>query len=538
MASESKRHSVEKDKITLYTSWQHRLTHLLDRAGNTALVGGLKGLEKESLRILPNGDLALTPHPPALGSALTHPSLTTDYSEAQLEFITPPCADVQQTLDTLYELHAFVYRNIGDEILWATSMPCVVDGDASIPIATYGNSNVGRMRHTYRVGLDHRYGRLMQAISGVHYNYSLPTDLWPLLQEIEQDDRPLDAYQSDGYFRLIRNFQRYGWLVPYLFGASPAICRSFMTGRPHSFQDFDDCTLYLPYATSLRMSDIGYKNNAQAALGISYDSLERYVGDLSKAINTPDADYQALGVQVNGKWRQLNGNILQIENEYYSTVRPKNIARSGEKPSLALRDRGVEYVEIRAPDVNAYAPVGVDEPQLRFMEAFMLFCLLEDSPLVDAAERKEIEHNQALVTSRGREPGLMLRHRGQEISLQDWGLALLQPMAAIAECLDAATGGEAYQAGVALQQAAIRDSSLTPSARMLAEMRERKESFTAFALRLSRQYADDFRAMPLSTDKLSELQSLAAESLAEQVQIELADTVPFEEFLAQYFAQQ
>lgn len=252
----------------MYTSWQHRLNRLLAQAGSAALAGGLKGLEKESLRITLNGDLAQTPHPRALGSALTHPSITTDYSEALLEFITPPSADVRQTLATLYELHAFVYRNIGDEILWATSMPCVVDGDASIPIATYGSSNLGRMRYIYRVGLDYRYGRLMQAIAGVHFNYSLPADLWPLLREIEQDRRPLNDYQSDGYFRLIRNFQRYGWLIPYLFGASPAVCRSFMAGRPHSFEDFDDCTLYLPYATSLRMSDIGYKNKAQATLNI------------------------------------------------------------------------------------------------------------------------------------------------------------------------------------------------------------------------------------------------------------------------------
>lgn len=521
----------------MYTSWQHRLNRLLAQAGSAALAGGLKGLEKESLRITLNGDLAQTPHPRALGSALTHPSITTDYSEALLEFITPPSADVRQTLATLYELHAFVYRNIGDEILWATSMPCVVDGDASIPIATYGSSNLGRMRYIYRVGLGYRYGRLMQAIAGVHFNYSLPADLWPLLREIEQDRRPLNDYQSDGYFRLIRNFQRYGWLIPYLFGASPAVCRSFMAGRPHSFEDFDDCTLYLPYATSLRMSDIGYKNKAQAALNISYDNLESYVADLTRAITTPDPDYLAIGVKVDGQWRQLNGNVLQIENEYYSTVRPKCIARSGERPTLALRQRGVEYVEIRAPDVNAYNPVGVDESQLRFMEALLLFCLLEDSPRVDAAERQELEHNMALVTRRGREPGLRLRHRGRELSLRNWGLALLEPIEAIAEQLDAASGEQAYRAAVAEQREALLDPDRTPSARMLAEMRERGESFTAFALRLSRQYAEEFRAMPLADETVAELRRSASESLAEQERLEQADTLSFEEYLEQYFAQ-
>lgn len=522
----------------MYTSWQHRLNCLLDRGAATALAGGLKGLEKESLRVTPSGDLAQTPHPPALGSALTHPSLTTDYSEALLEFITPPFADVRQTLATLHDLHTFVYRNIGDEMLWATSMPCVVGGDASIPIARYGSSNIGRMKHIYRVGLDHRYGRLMQAISGVHFNYSLPTELWPLLQQIDGDQRPLQDYRSDGYFHLIRNFQRYGWLVPYLFGASPAVCRSFLDGRPHTFEDFDACTLYLPYATSLRMSDIGYKNKAQANLRVSYDNLSRYVDDLTHAIQTPDPDYMAIGVQADGEWRQLNGNVLQIENEYYSSVRPKSTIRSSEKPSLALRQRGVEYVEIRAPDVNAYAPLGVDEPQLRFIEALLVFCLLEDSPYVDAAEQAELEYNQAQVTRRGREPGLLLQHRGREIALKDWGLALLQPITVIAEILDAGNGGgDAYQSAVAQQRAALLNPERTPSARMLAEMRARKESFTAFALRLSRQYAEDFRARPLSPETQAALERAAADSLAEQARLESSDTLSFEEFLAQYFAQ-
>ncbi len=521
----------------MYTSWQHRLTRLRDLGGNAVLAGGLKGLEKESLRVTPSGDVAQTPHPPALGSALTHPSITTDYSEALLEFITAPFADVSDTLRSLRDLHVFVYRNIGDELLWATSMPCVVDGDASIPIARYGSSNVGRMKYVYRVGLDNRYGRMMQAIAGVHFNVSLPGHLWPLLQEIEHDRRPLADYQSDGYFRLIRNFQRYGWLVPYLFGASPAICRSFLQGRPHRFEDFDDCTLYAPYATSLRMSDIGYKNKAQAGLAVSYDSLDAYVDSLTRAIETPAPEYAALGVKVDGEWRQLNANVLQIENEFYSFIRPKNIVRSGEKPSLALRRRGVEYVEIRALDVNAYSPLGVDEPQLRFIEALLVFCLLEDSPVVTADEQAEIDHNQAQVALRGREPGLHLRHRGREIALKDWGLALLEPLAAIAEVLDAADGSDRYRAAVAAQREALLDPERTPSARMLADMRARGESFTALAMRLSRQYAEEFRALPLPPATEAALARAAADSLAEQARLEASDTLSFDEYLAAYFAQ-
>lgn len=521
----------------MYTSWQHRLNRLVEHGGDTILANGLKGLEKESLRVLSNGQLAQTPHPPALGSALTHPHLTTDYSEALLEFITPPLPETRQLLDFLRDLHAFVYRNIGDELLWATSMPCIVGGDASVPIAEYGTSNVGRMKYVYRVGLDHRYGRLMQAIAGVHFNYSLPSSLWPLLRDIDNDQRPLLAYQSDGYFRLIRNFQRHAWLVPYLFGASPAVCRSFLEGQPHQLENFDKHTLYLPYATSLRMSDIGYKNKAQDSLNISYSSLDNYVADLGHAIATPAPEYTALGVHVNGEWRQLNGNVLQIENEYYSFIRPKNVVRSGEKPSLALRDRGVEYVEIRAPDVNIYDPLGADETQLCFLEAMLIFCLLEDSPLVSAQEQVDINYNQTMVTRQGREPGLKLRHKGKSISLQEWGLAALEPITAIAKLLDNSKGDGAYQSAVELQRQALLDSERTPSARMLAEMRQNKESFIAFAMRISMQYADEFRTMPLPDERLKELTQLAADSIAEQATIEANDEQPFEQFLEQYFAQ-
>lgn len=521
----------------MYSSWQPRLSRLLELGGNTILNGGLKGLEKESLRVLTNGQLAQTPHPTALGSTLTHPNLTTDYSEALLEFITPPLPDTMQLLTLLRDLHAFVYRNIGDELLWATSMPCIVGGDASVPIAQYGRSNVGRMKYVYRVGLDHRYGRLMQAIAGVHYNYSLPPALWPLLQAIDNDQRSVNDYQSDGYFRLIRNFQRHAWLVPYLFGASPAVCRTFLEDQPHHLEMFDKHTLYLPYATSLRMSDIGYKNKAQDGLNISYNDLDSYVADLGRAIATPAPDYAALGIQVNGEWRQLNGNVLQIENEYYSFIRPKNVARSGEKPSLALRDRGVEYVEIRAPDVNIYDPLGTDEQQLRFLEALLIFCLLEDSPLVDADEQASIDHNQTLVTRRGREPGLKLRRNGQEIALKDWGLAVLEPVARIADLLDNGTGSHAYRDAVEHQRQSILDPSRTPSARMLKEMRDKEETFIAFAMRLSMQYADEFRTMPISADTMERLTRLAAKSLAEQAQIEASDTIPFEQYLEHYFAQ-
>ena len=230
-----------------------RLQAIIDQRQQHLLKQGLKGIEKESLRIDPQGEIAQTSHPEALGSALTHPSITTDYSESLLEFITPPFADIKETLGYMHQIHQFVYKHLGEEMLLATSMPCGIEGDLSVPIAHYGSSNIGRMKHVYRVGLWHRYGRTMQAIAGIHYNYSVAEGLWPLLHRHSGQRVELSQFISDAYFGLIRNFQRQGWLMLYLFGASPAICKTFFNSRPQlmsEFAEFDDHTVYHPYATS------------------------------------------------------------------------------------------------------------------------------------------------------------------------------------------------------------------------------------------------------------------------------------------------
>ena len=243
----------------MYGLLRSRLAKLAGSAPQGVLSKALKGIEKESLRVDRNGYIAQTPHPAALGAALTHDAITTDYSEALLELITPPFEDLRATLAHLRDLHGFVYANIGDELLWATSMPCRVSGDESVPIARYGSSNRGMMRHIYRRGLGWRYGRVMQTIAGVHFNYSYPQAFWEALAAADGNGAADCDYVSAAYFSLIRNFQRFGWLVSYLFGASPAICSSFLAGRASAgLDDFDQGTLFKPWATSLRMSDIGY----------------------------------------------------------------------------------------------------------------------------------------------------------------------------------------------------------------------------------------------------------------------------------------
>ncbi|HEX4975680.1 MAG TPA: glutamate--cysteine ligase, partial [Pseudomonadales bacterium] len=182
-----------------------------------------RGIEKESLRVTPEGRLAQTPHSKRLGSALTNPAITTDYSEALLEFITPAFPSVDETLAYLKKTHVFTYQNIENELLWVNSMPCIMGDDDGIPIAQYGTSNSGRMKTVYRNGLGYRYGRRMQTIAGIHYNFSFPDEFWQAFQVNEQNTQTLRDFASSSYFALIRNFQRFSPLLIYLFGASPAV---------------------------------------------------------------------------------------------------------------------------------------------------------------------------------------------------------------------------------------------------------------------------------------------------------------------------
>ncbi|MCH8176927.1 MAG: glutamate--cysteine ligase [Proteobacteria bacterium] len=523
----------------MYSIAEQRLSRLVDSGTGDLLVSGQVGLEKESLRVMSDGNLAQTRHPRALGSSLTHPYITTDYSEALAEFITPPSDSIPAVLDLLRDTQCFVYENLGDEFLWATSMPCVVAGETSIPIADYGSSNPGLMKTVYRRGLGHRYGRLMQIIAGVHFNYSFADAFWPAFQEIEKDSRPLQDFTADSYFALIRNLQRFGWLVPYLFGASPAVCKSFLGGAETNLDTFDASTYYEPYATSLRMGDIGYQNNKEAKTGVKvcYDNLDAYVTSLSQAIETPCPEYEKLGVVVKGRYEQLNANILQIENEYYSTIRPKQIVDAFEKPVHALKQRGVRYVELRSIDVNAFEPLGINERQLRFLEAFLIFCQLHESPVIGAKEGEHIDRNELVAAHRGRDPRLLLYRGDEEILLRDWAREIISAMTGVCELLDKDLPGKPYSASLAAQQDKAQDADFTPSARMLEAMRREGEGFFHFALRKSQQHQAYFSSLDLDPERREMFNRLTAESLARQQTMEADNDESFSDYLQRYFSQ-
>ncbi len=455
--------------------FERRLAGLINSGERGVLRGGRKGVEKESLRVSPAGDIVQTRHPEALGAPLTNEHITTDFSESLIELVTPPFGETWELLQYLCDIHQFVYRHLNDELLWATSMPCALEGDASIPLAQFGSSNVGRMKTVYRHGLGVRYGRIMQAISGVHFNYSFSARLWGVLEDVNQSKQARQSFVSEQYFGVLRNYRRYGWLVLYLFGTSPAVSKSFFAGRDSTIPQLDADTFYEPYGTSLRMSDIGYRNKNQATVSVSVNSLEEYVRDLSRAMATPYPPYEKIGVKVDGEYRQLNANILQIENEYYSFIRPKRVARSGERPTKALQRAGVEYVEVRALDVSAFDPVGVNQNKLRFLEAFLALCLLRESAPIGQSEQASLDANHLLVARRGREPKLMLKRDGRDFPMLDWARELLDAMQGLCEMLDHGETARPYTSALEQQRAKIDDVERTPSARLLADMRQSGE---------------------------------------------------------------
>jgi glutamate--cysteine ligase len=524
-------------KIQLSNLLTRRLA-LLAKPEHRPVLGGLRGIERETLRVDPRGHLAATPHPVALGSALTHPQITTDYAETLLEFITPAESDIATTLEKLDGIHRYAYSKLGDELLWSQSMPAQLPDEEDIEIAWYGTSNMGTLKHVYRRGLALRYGKAMQCIAGIHYNYSLDERLWRVLAENEVSGKRLSpkSFQSEAYLATIRNFRRYSWLLMYLFGASPVLQSGFLRGKPHKLETLSGDTLYLPYATSLRMSDLGYQNDAQSGLSPHENCLDSYVAALTKAVNQPYEPYAALGTKRDGEWIQLSTNVLQIENEYYSTIRPKRVIQTGERPIQALCARGVQYIEVRCMDVDPFEPVGISVQAGRFLDAFLLFCALEESPAISPEEGMRHTDNFARTVKEGRRPGLMLNNEDGEIGLRQWGEQLLERIRPVAALLDSLRGDSVHADAMAAQAAKLADADLTPSAKVLAALRANGKSFAAFGLAQSEKHAAYFRSHPPTAEETAYFDGLAAVSLAEQAEMEAAPQISFDDFVTAYRA--
>ncbi len=500
------------------------------------LAGMKRGLEKESLRITPDGHLAQTPHPRALGAALAHPFITTDFSEALLEFITPAFTSYDEPMEFLQRLHRFAYHHMGDERLWVASMPCLLETDAQIPLAQYGTSNVGQLKTLYREGLGHRYGRAMQTIAGIHYNVSFPDTIWPLLAShlsASADitlsvDSSLRELRDVGYFHIIRNFQRYHWWLVLLMGASPQVCHSFLraVNRPDA--------ILSDTATSLRMSDLGYQNSQQGQLYICHNNLPGFINTLDRAIHTPHPPYQIYNGLHEGKRWQLNDQLLQIENEYYAPIRPKRVVAPGQRSLAALRQSGVEYLEVRCLDLNPYEPVGIHADQMRCIDLFLLTCLLLPSPELKPDESRINQQNLSAVVNRGRDRQQTLILNGQEKTIMQHAQQLGDQLQQMAQWLDGA-GEHVYRAALEPYRQAITQPQQLLSARIVADVAQQSSgAFYTWAMQQSQRRRDHFLAWSLPDAALQSCEAWAIKSWQEQHQLEQQQDLSFDDYLQQY----
>ncbi len=492
-----------------------------------------RGIERETLRVTAAGNLATSPHPAFLGSKLTHPLVTTDFSEAQPELITAVHTSVESTIKQLRDIHRFVYSGQEVELLWSASMPCILNQDDALPLAYYGESNLGKLKTTYRNGLGWRYGRAMQAICAVHYNFSFQDNFWHWLKAEERATETLQAFRSRRYFDLMRNLRRHSWLLTYLFGASPALCNSFIQSREHQLQAFDATTSWLPFATSLRNGDLGYQSNLQAQrLNICFNGLDSYVASLAQAVCEEHEDYRKIGTLVDGEYRQVNTSVLQSEAEFYSTVRAKRVPEKGENFLHCLANKGVQYIEVRLLDVNPYLPLGIDETEIRFLDTFLTWCLLADSPCHDDRLCQQVQTNLSAAVHDGRNPALKLSDGDEQRSLVTWGDAVLAGLRPIAARLDEARAGTDFMASVEAQSRKLHDPALTPSGAILKDLTTQGISFFQFAMNQALTHRDALLAEPLSASESAWYQEVAAASKLAQAAHEQPDEPSFDAYLA------
>ena len=333
-----------------------------------------------------------------------------------------------------------------------------------------------------------------------------------------------------------RNFFRTGWLIPYLFGASPALSHSFLqhSNSKLPFKSTGKGTRYLPYATALRLSDLGYTNSAQDCLALSYNSLSEYIKNLHDAIAMPSSDYQKLGLKKGGEYQQLSTNILQIENELYSTLRPKTVAKEGEKPSEALA-RGIEYIEVRSLDLNPFSPVGVEEDQLNFIQLLLFDALLMDSPELADAEMAHVKSNLERIIVEGRKPGLTLHDGQKEVLMAELGNNIVERLQPLARLLDEAKGGDQFIQSIKLQQMRLKYPEVTLSGRVLNELLLEETDNCFLGQRLAEKHSATILQSSLQYWDHAWFAAQKEQSVIKQKEIEAADKVSFPQFLADYF---
>lgn len=392
-----------------------------------------RGIEKEFFRVDSDGFISKRPHPISLGSALKNKYITTDFAEAQVELVTPTFEDIDELYDFLFSLHVYVAKNIDDdEMLWPFSMPPKIEDESEINLGYYHQSGIGLLKHVYRRGLKARYGSTMQCVSGMHYNFSLKQSSFAGLVE-----SPNQKKISEAYLGLIRNFKRIYWFVLCEFGQTNVVDKSFVKNRRHNLKELNESDMFLEHATSLRMSEIGYQSKAQKSLDIKYNSLEGFLRKIKKAIEVPYKEFSDKGLKDSDEeYQQISDGIIQIENEYYDSIRPKRSSSENMRPYDLLKNFGIEYLEIRGVDIAPSDITGMSKHHIRFLDLILIYCLILPSPKITSNEKKEIDSNEYIAIYSGRDKEAKILVNGDQIKINEARDEMLGNLRSIAKCMN------------------------------------------------------------------------------------------------------
>ena len=471
-----------------------------------------RGIEKESLRIDRNGFISKSDHPKSLGSSYTNSSITTDFAESLIEIVTPTYTNIDELYGKLKAIHVFINQNLNDgEMLWPFSMPPRIGNESDIKIATYGGTNMGKLKHVYRRGLAIRYGKTMQCVSGIHYNFSIADKSFRQLGCMSQEDK------NKAYLDLIRNFKRLFWFVLIEFGNSPVVDKSFVAGRGNDLDFLNKSDLFKPNATSLRMSDIGYQSKAQKNLNFKYNDLDTFLLELKKAIVNPYPEFKGLGLKDNeNNFQQISNGILQIENELYDCIRPKRAGDSGQRPYELLKNQGIQYVEVRGIDLNPNEAIGISKEQIRLLDLLLIYCLITPSSKMTNEEKIKIEQQDVSVIKSGRDPNIPIIFKNKETKIASARDELIEDLRKLA-----------YE---------FKDNSFIDAVNNLGDFRknEFKQDKSFHDIGLNRAIENHQLLNSFSNIDVRLCEKEASESLKEFDKINLKQEIAFDDFIETY----
>ncbi|MBO3399772.1 bifunctional glutamate--cysteine ligase GshA/glutathione synthetase GshB [Clostridium perfringens] len=420
------------------------------------------GLEKENVRVTERGNLALTPHPKAFGDREKNAYIKTDFSESQLEMVTPVCNTLEEVYSFICNLNKVVSLEImkNGEFLWPQSNPPILPREEEIPIAKLSN----REDELYRENLSYKYGKKKQVISGIHYNFSFKEEFIKLLYKELKVEKDFREFKDDIYLRMARNFQKYHWLLIYLTGASPVFHESYIEEIKEEGEILGEDSYYIKDDTSLRNSSYGYKNKKDYY--VSYNSIGEYASDIKNLVKDKE---------------------IQSIKEYYNPIRLKSLG--SEDMLESLLNKGIDYLEVRLLDLDPLSIQGVSKETLYLVHLFMIYTLLKENKEITYKDQEEFFKNHDMVALKGRNEEAVIHENGVPVLLKDKGREILSEMDEIVEILF--SNNEEFKNVIKRALEKINNPHDIISEKLIKDIKE--EGYINFHMRLAKEYLNNFK---------------------------------------------